>query len=225
MIEPQLTPEISYKGLPKTLDYPWDEWDVQQYFYFLPEPFPEDVRDLTPRASWALTLAILEWVDVFFSRFSDDKSLEQYILAGWVGIIDRDRCEHINTDDEDWRGPVRGPLQLSLAIIAEMFFVNSDDRTAVAYAIFAENLARHVIPNDSPFFDWLVFSKERLNRWHSYTAEDPAPEPLFAEHFYLGNVVSRSIFNSNLDYSPDSAEIEIQKLVEVNPRSPFLKQS
>lgn len=223
MIEPPLTLELASGEAPKEVAYAWDEWDVQQYFYFLPEPFPEPVRDLTPCASWALTLAILEWVEAYLSHFSSDNSLEQYIAAGWVGTTDRSLCQHLVTDDDEWRGPVRGPMQLSLAIIAEMFFVNADMRTSAAYAIFAENLARHVLPDSWSFDPWYTLVTDRLNTWHSYSVEDPQPEPLFAEDFYLGKIVSRSLFNSSHDYDGSAAEAEMDMFIaNTNSANPFL---
>ena len=106
-------------------------------------------------------------------------------------MIDRDYTEYFTLTDDDWIGPVRAPMMAALGIINEAFFESGDDPEQAWRSCYAINLARHVMPAPEPFESWLEASIRRLEHYHSWAAEGPIEEDIFAEEVHQGNLVAR----------------------------------
>lgn len=223
MLVPPLSAELTRLPADRPVDFEWDEWQFQGYFYYCVTGELERLQALTHKANIALALAVCEWVEERFRPFSDDPTLLLYIAAGWAALIDRHYSERFRLVDDQWIGPVRAPMMAAMGIINEAFY-EADSNPDMAYrACYAINLARHVMPAPEPFEAWLEASIRRLERFHSWTAEGPVVEDLFAEEFHQGNLVAREVFDPTRPYDPADAARLLHEFVRRQDRSnPFL---
>ncbi|MBU2959870.1 hypothetical protein KO516_03320 [Citreicella sp. C3M06] len=205
MIEPTLTPELARLDRAAPVEFQWDEWKFQSYFYF---GFDEELarfRTLTPNACRALTLALCEWVEHRFSAANDDPMPRDYIAAGWAALVNRSWSRHIGLDDRHWSGPVLGPLMAGFGIVNEMFYESGDAPDMAFPACYALNLSRHVLPAGGEFDSWLETVQARLLT-HHLAARDPLMEgDIFDIDFPQGALVPRSAFDTSRPYTPDAS--------------------
>jgi hypothetical protein len=70
-----------------SIRYPWDEWNVNDYFIELDEDQFERLDMLSDAANLALAIGCGEWICHRFSTVSDDPEPYHYLEAAWAAIV------------------------------------------------------------------------------------------------------------------------------------------
>ena len=155
------------------LSHRWDDWDP--YPLIAPNN-PKTEADLGGISDWAkLVFAIgcAEWVVVRLAPDASGDRAWQYIDACWAHALSEDYALPEELDDEEWEGPMLGPVCLALVTIVNTKY-GFDEDNAELDAGFAEQVARHVLPDPAPFFRWRDAVLQRLL---SVAPADAAPAP------------------------------------------------
>jgi len=145
----------------------------------------------------------------------------QYIEAAWAEQMQPDQATYIETEDDEWRGIVRGPLSIAITIANDVLFCLDEDEVAATRAAWMTNLARHVLPRTDSFESWLDIVTERLARYHPRQGSEG--ESFENDPYTLGRPVARELFDSTRAFDPAEESLLIQRfLAEVDPTNPFL---
>jgi len=214
----------------RVVDYAWDEQHVRRYFYFAEKVEFETLGRLTHSANMALAIAVTEWIGAWLSPFSFDKTLGDYIEAGWAALLDRDNTEYFRIVDNDWRGPVLGPTAIALGIINEIFFESYDEQRMAFRSCYALNLARHVMRKNGvvevSFQCWVEGVKARLDQFHSWPVDGTPPPSILDPEFPKGRLVPREAFDLDRPYYPEMGPALLQELTrQIPPQNLFFHKS
>lgn len=181
--------------------YEWDEWNVRKYYDLDPQDVWTRLQPLSLRAQIALSIAIGEWVCHRFSLVDADPRPWQFLEAAWAGVISPCYCRYTETDDDEWRGPARGPLNMTISIVNDALFHINEDPNAAARAVWMRSLARHVLPGTDAFDAWFDAILQRLV--HSFPKPPPDQEDLFSRFPPgMGVPVPREAFDPARPYDP-----------------------
>jgi hypothetical protein len=184
----------------------WDEWNVRKYFMGVDEGQFERLNKLTIKANTALAIACGEWICFRFQPIDSDPRPLQYLEAGWAAVVDRTYCDFTVTDDDEWRGPVRGPLAMAITIANDAIFGAVEDPLVATKACWMYNLATAVLPPGPAFGAWFEPVVSRLEKFHSAAVDvDTGEEDLFATTDWEGSPVPREAFDPEFDYQPANA--------------------
>jgi hypothetical protein len=209
--------------------YAWDEWQIKTYYWSVDEQQFKRLEMLTNEANLGLTLAAGEWVFHRFCAVNTDPSALQFLEAAWAGMVHPAYCIYTETPDDEWRGPVRGPLAVSIAIANDAIFCLQDDPRVATRACWMYNLARHILPAHDGFDAWFESCVLRLERYHSNSTEArPAGRTgLFEDASIFTRPVPREAFDPQRPYDPMQLTALIDRfLASLQPASnPFLRNS
>jgi hypothetical protein len=210
------------------LTYRWDEWDTAGYretdedddLHSLLEP-------LTTRACIAFTVAIAEWLHFRFAKVNQDNTPLEFLEAAWAGNIHRAYCEYTEVDDDEWRGPIRGPLSFCITLPNDALFCLDEDPDAMNRVVWTYNLTRHVLPSSVAFDAWFDAALERLKKHHGketdsgLTSEDDLFGPAVEA---LGSPPPRELFDPSRRFDPTEAPALLDAFLKgLNPeQNPFL---
>src|SRR5262249_54367240 len=161
------------------------------YMFVEPAEF-ERLDALTNKANTALTVAIGEWICTRFAKINADPTARQFLEACWAGIVHPAYCVYTETVGDAWRGPVRAPLAVPIAIANDSLFCLAYDSHVATRACWMSNLARHVLRDASAFERWRDVAVGRLERFHTRSQEAHlAPDDLFADVEWQGRPIPR----------------------------------
>ena len=201
--------------------YAWDEWQVRDYFDFDDPDLADELAKVSGRGSMALTLAVGEWICHRFSRLSSDPAPLQFLEAGWAEQMQPVLVDYYETNDDDWRGPVRGPLSMVITIANDALSCLDEDDDLPGRAVWMTNLARHVLPVGEGFEAWLSAVVQRLIEHHP--AAEAAGESLLDDEYDLGRPVARQLFDTTRPwFRADETPLVKDFLQRVDPSNPFL---
>ena len=195
------------------VQHEWDDYDPVESPGWPDEATKRRLKKITTYGLVAFAIGCAEWVVYRFSRLSSDKSAYDYLEAFWMfemGIADAFPEE---TVDEEWRGPIRGPMDLAFRTIMNTFLL-SEKTPAVSHGAFAAQIALHVLEDKRPFLEWQGKVLSRLEKYCVRTDEDPdgqpVPRELLDPDFDLESIlheelirdfISRTDFKSNPELS------------------------
>jgi hypothetical protein len=184
--------------------FAWDEWQIKSYYWNVPQVLFDRLNMLSDDANMALTLAISEWVAHRFSQLDQDPFVLQFVEAAWAGTVHPAYCIYTETLDDEWRGPVRGPLAVAITIINDGLFCRDYDPEVATRACWMHQLAKHVLPDITAFNLWFESSVVRLEHFYS--------RPVVSEKTSFFNLdltsnqpVPRKLFELDIEYSPEHA--------------------
>lgn len=180
--------------------YPWDEWKVREYYTDVDERMFDRLDRLSSRATIGLSIACAEWICHRLSKLDSDPAPLQFLEAAWAGVVSSAYCVYTETNDDDWRGPVRGPLNMTIAIVNDALFCLSEDPHGATRACWMYNLAKHVLPDTDAFERWFETIVKRLEKYCPKPPEDE--EDMFVEIAGMGDPIPRDLFDPDLP--PDS---------------------
>jgi hypothetical protein len=190
----------------RDVPYEWDEWRVKDYYMYVESKQFARLDLLTNKANTGLTIAAGEWICHRFSLLSQDPAPLQFLEAAWAGIIHPAYCIYTETEDDEWRGPVREPLAVMIAITNDALFCLRDDPHVATRACWMYNLARHVLPSTGAFEAWFLACIARLEQHHTKAIEHVTDETdLFDDFPGQGAPVPRQAFDPGFDYLPSDA--------------------
>jgi len=190
--------------------YPWDEWNVSRTY----QPAdPELLRRLTlvtHRAQVGLTIATMEWITSRYDALTTETFPSEYLEAAWAANVDLAYAEYIETDDEEWRGPILGPLNIGLKIVVESLFLADQIANPALHPCWAYKLACLVLPETTAFKAWHNDVVSRLEEYYRALPEDA--QPLFsADGYVMDPPVARETFNPDVPFNPESAAVLIDR--------------
>ena len=206
------------------LAFTWDEWKVRSFYKPADEKLVERLSHVTQRARVALTIAEAEWIVYRFEGIAKDPVPLQLIEAFWAANIDLRYGNYWEPVDDEWRGPVRGPLSVALLITCDALFCTSQSENWAENPSWMSKLAEHLLPPAflPVFVKWRETVLQRLEKFYSASA---APEPdLWDEVDSWGPYVPRELFDPEFDFHPDMTETLITNfLIGLNPATnPYL---
>src|SRR5262245_45804600 len=216
-----LPPAVAANIADDRLIYEWDEWDVHEYFDFPDEALEQRLTEISGRGSISLALAIGEWICHRYSRLSRDPAPMQHLEASWAEQMKPDASCYMETEDDEWRGVIRGPLSIVMTIANDALFCMDEDENTSVRAAWMTNLARHVLPRHEEFEAWLAIVVDRLALLHPQSASENDSLP--NDTFLLGRPVPRELFDTLRTYDVTDESLLIQNfLASVDPLNPFL---
>ena len=205
--------------------FPWDEWNCKQYYWSVDDAMFERLDRLTNKANTGLAIAIGEWICERFSAVEPVPTPKEYLEAAWAGAIHPAYCKYMETHDDDWRGPIRAPLALTITLVNDALFGLAYDPRVAVRVCWLYNLARHVLPDIRAFETWLEACIQRMELLHGKTVDSQGEEDIFADLPWQGSPVPREAFDPAFAYSPSAAPALLDAFLrELRPElNPFLR--
>ncbi|MGL4237213.1 hypothetical protein [Tabrizicola sp.] len=211
-------------GPPHAIDFAWDEPNYLSHFYFLPADTHDRLLSLTKNANFALAIGSAEWIRARFAPFDADRQMRDYLAAAWADMAPGWRCAYFFPPDDDWRGPVRGPMVAAMTILNDAMSGRGDNPEQADRAVWMHNLAMHVVKPSVPYTAWWEAMVARLEQTHSWTVEGPPVVDIFADRFPQGDSVSPEALMQDVVYDPAQALRQLERFVERERRdgNPFV---
>ncbi|KQP22420.1 hypothetical protein [Pseudorhodoferax sp. Leaf267] len=194
------------------LRYAWDEWDVHRCYRPADAALQQRLHGLTRRATLGYMLACGEWVAWRLAGLHDRDEPMEVLEAGWAAIVDRLYTFGFETDDDEWRGPVLGPLNIMMTIIVDALHSNDHREDPAVPAAWMSRLAEHVLPDTRAFRRWQESCLVRLHR--VCQAPPPSAQDLFDHDARDGDPVPRELYDPNRPYDPGQATQLIARFLE-----------
>ena len=220
-------PHIARAPLGSTeLHYEWDEWDVQGHCT-PPEPvFMNRMAKLSARANATMGIAICEWLVYRYENLSNDPMPLQYIEATWAATIHPLYARYNETEDDDWRGIVRGPIHLMLSALVDLVWGVVDYTvTPGVYPAILSKLTEHILPAAAKpvFIAWRDACLQRLEALYPMPAGDP--DDILANGPGQGPWVPRELFDLDVAFDPRDTRALLERfLQQLDPdQNPYLR--
>jgi hypothetical protein len=206
------------------LRYAWDEWNIRSHWDLVEDALFVRLDALGNRAVTGLALATGQWVVHRYSALCSDPRPGQFLEAAWAGNIHLGYCEYTEQTTDEWRGVIRGPLNIVVLIANDALFCLHDDPHAATRACWMRALARHVLPDTAAFEAWFEACLARLEQ-HYPKAEALAREGLFVPYPGMGPPVPVEAFDPSRAWDPAQApQLLDQFLQRLDPAAnPFLR--
>jgi hypothetical protein len=146
--------------------YEWDAWDPYSVLGDSDLQTQAVLRGTSDRAKLTYAIACSEWVVQQLSPLMEkDATPWQFIEACWAFEMSGRYALPPESDEDQWQGPVRAAVDLSLMTILNTAFGFEDDNAEVD-AAFAESIARHVVVDKDVFDRWRKIVLDRLQVLH-----------------------------------------------------------
>jgi hypothetical protein len=156
----------------RPLRFTWDEWNVESTYVAVRPDEVARMANLSKRANCALTIGIGEWILARFDGMDRDPEPAQFLEAAWAINIDRCYGYEIDIIDDEWRGPVRGPISMALTFVFDALFAEEAGPNSSMNPAWAATFARHVLPDATAFDAWLAFCLTRCEAFYPAIPED-----------------------------------------------------
>jgi hypothetical protein len=211
-----------FENAGRVVDYPWDAWTSASYFMFVDEEFASIVEALSDTAQDALILATAEWICARHFREPRAAQVLQYIDAVWAAALAGAAVSYEDLPEEEWQGPVLGPLFMAQSIVVAQHFEAGHDNATAARASWTRNLVLHIIGKDQrPAFDrWTVAGLDTLKKHHPY--ERPRWNSIFDAEFSNTDKCPPDALSVPDRYDPEDLENYIARHVARVAASPYL---
>lgn len=181
--------------LDPALRYEWDDWQLQAIFDKDENAFRERMGRLSYRAALAFTIATGEWIVHRYDAVSADPEPLLHMEAMWAGVVDSRYVRYWEPPDENWLGPIRGPLRLAIIFTLEAMVDGDACGDVGLSADRAANVAVRVLPDSRPYLTWREQIVERLERLYPFDAADP-----------MGDVVPREAMDPAVEFDASMTE-------------------
>jgi len=203
----------------------WDEWNVRATYEPVDEALVERLMKLSKRANCAFTIAIAEWIVYRFQPFDRDPEPLQYLEAAWAANVDLAYADEMDIVDEEWGGPVRGPMSMAISFVVDALFAEEADPNAPFNPAWAARFARHVLPDAVIFDQWFDQCLLRLEQLFPMQTEEELD--WFDRLKNGGQLVPREVFDPGFDFKHEMTGFLInQFLSQLRPGSnPFLRSA
>jgi hypothetical protein len=145
--------------------FTWDERNVRATYEPVDERLVESLMKLSKRANCAFTIAIAEWIVYRFQPLDRDPQPLRYLEAAWAANIDLAYADEMDIVDDEWRGPVRGPISMALTFVIDALFAEEAKPNAPFDPAWAAKFARHVLSDQTKFDEWFNTCLARLQTY------------------------------------------------------------
>lgn len=206
-----------------SLRFLWDELNVRQAYQPPDATLLDKLTSASRRANCALTIGIAEWIIYRFEPFDLDPEPLQFIESAWAANIDLRYSEEIEIVDDEWRGPVRGPISMALTFVLDALFAEEAGANSVFNPAWAATFARHVLPSVTLFNDWLDVCVPRVAQLSVAPTEDSWD--WFDPSSNWGALVPREALNPDVEFHPEMSLTLLQQFLDgLDPATnPFLR--
>lgn len=160
----------------------WDDYDPYKPIGKSEEPTMQALERLTDRAIIAYAAACAEWVVWRFRKLLPDPAPLNFLEACWAFEMDKGIQAPRPLKGEEWRGPIRGAVDLALVSVLNTYYTTESGAGHVEGA-FGEKVARHVLPNPDVFLAWRKTALDRLQKHFPRKPEDVWGPPVPRETF------------------------------------------
>lgn len=204
--------------------FAWDEPNFLQYCYFLPAALHDRLLGLTENANLALAIGSADWILARFLPFDPAREARDFAAAVWAKLSPDWRCDLYDPADEDWCGPVRGPILIAMTILYDVLAGRGENSVTADRAVWMHNLALHVIEPLQPYLAWHEQVVKRLEQTHSWAIEGGRKPGLFDDEFPRGRRIGPTVLDLAVSYDPASAAQELDQFVQRERRNgnPFV---
>lgn len=205
------------------IEFLWDEWRVNDYFIEVDEDQLARLDMLSDAANLALAIGCGEWICHRFSTLNNDPDPLHYLEAAWAAIIYPGYCKYVETNDDEWRGPILGPLNMTISIINDGIHCRATDSQEATRACWMYNLAQHVLPHTEQFDSWFEACVVRFETYHPWIEDDD----IWEEGAPFGVPVPREALDPIVLYDPKAAPGLLDHfLSNIDPsQNPFLPKT
>lgn len=194
----------------------WDDWDCRLADIPLDDALLARLREISQRANVAVTIASGEWIFHRFDLLSDDPTPWRCAEAAWAQILDWRYAVDWEPEEEEWFGPVRGPLMMAMVWVVDAVEELEHDGDPAVSAACISKLATHVLPDDLPFRQWRELILARLETLYPLDPEER-----------LGEVVPREALDPDFAFSLEMTKPLINRFLSgLSPeKNPLLNSS
>ena len=146
------------------IQYEWSEWDPYEPIGMPSEDVENRLENVSNFGITAFALGCAEWVVYRLSRLSADATPLQFIEACWVTLMGFDEALPPESDEDDWQGPVRAAIDLSLMTVLNTVYL-AEEAAPTNHGALAAKIATHVLVDPAPFLAWQDRVLERLEKY------------------------------------------------------------
>ena len=136
------------------IKFVWDDWDTEAVEELPDDAFSASLERISDRAILALTTAIAEWIVYRFEPVNDDRLPWQFLEASWAAGAKWAYLAETwdgETEEEQWRGPVRGVIRAAMMGIDEVIYAARLGERLTYGSCWVNNIALHVLPGSRHF--------------------------------------------------------------------------
>jgi hypothetical protein len=200
------------------LRFVWDEWNVKSTYQPARSEEVARLQTLSKRANCALTIAVGEWILARFEGMDAAPDPAMFLEATWAANVDTRYAHQIEIVDNEWRGPVRGPISMALTFVIDALFAEEAGPNSSMNPAWAACFARHVLPRSDAFDPWLAVCLERLEAFYPAPAEDDAD--WFEPELSHGLPPPIELFDPDWPFDPRQADELIDRFLRgLNPEA------
>lgn len=200
------------------MGFAWDEWRIHEDYADSETGFEERLELLSDAANLALTIALGEWIATGLRSYDDpDRTVAHYVQSAWAAFSVRFHPTYFETDDEEWRGPWRGILNMTLIVVNDAVFCRDEDPDVADRANQLLFYCQKLFPGLPVFDDWLKECLDRLESAFPYREGDSPMIDLPAHP-----VIPREAFGPGIVRPADPAAMIDAYLDRIAPSNPFL---
>lgn len=189
--------------------FEWDDWNVHKADRPSDPIIVATTGKLWDRANIAFTVACAEWVVYRFRTLYDDMLPLDYIEALWAWNVDWRYSIHFQPIDQEWLGPVLGPIELAILIANDAFENSAEQSSTAVDPSWMGNLAQHVLHDKDPFLNWRAAILPRLEMYY----EKPEEGELLDGDQEPGPFVPREAFDPEFGFHPRMTDELIAKFI------------
>ncbi len=202
------------------IPWAWDDWEVEASYEPGDAVVNERLQGLQRRAQLAMCVAIAEWIAFSLEALDADPRPQQYLEAAWLGTVHFACCPYMEWEDEEWSGPVRGPLHVMMAQVNDALHFEGAD--PAENAAWLSTLAQHIVPVSASFTIWRDAVLHRLERW--YPGIEKADDDFDDDWQALEPLVPRECFDPTAAFEPAmSIDLFRRRLAAADPNAnPYL---
>jgi hypothetical protein len=197
---PNYIPIAQIQSMP--IVHKWSDWDPYE---IVGRPKPDTMEQLgrvSDRANIAYAIGCAEWVIYRFKLINSETSPLYFIEASWAFEMDEGMDSPPESDEEEWKGPIRGPMDLALMTILNTYY-SAENNAAEVEAAFAELIPLHVLTDIRPFLDWRESAISRLQMYYQRDSNNLA-----------GSSVPREALDPSVDLKLSSSEELVRAFLE-----------
>lgn len=186
--------------------FQWDTWTIHADRDAADTGYRDRLFALSEASALVVCLALGDCIVAGIGRYDSENWIRDYVQSAWAGFSDTTEPRYFETDDNDWRGPQREMLALTLIVINDALFCR-DENAGIGYRadwllFYAQKLYAHL----PPFQSWLEALVVRLEG----IGKHPDDTPLELNDLPLRPCFSRRVleFGQGFDDAAQPAALE-----------------
>lgn len=190
------------EGVQASPPYAWDDWDPYSKIA-LPDPaLKAQLTGVSNLGITAFALGCAEWVVGALPDGEHVSETFNYLEAFWVYVFGFPEAVPPETEDDEWKGPVRGAINLSLMTVLNTI-VLAEFGPPAQNGAFAARIAAHVLTDMKAFLNWQNEVVERLLQFCKRSSQNEEGDPL-----------PRELLDTARQYDANQSRLLIQDAID-----------